>query len=145
VPDSFRMFGTKAEVDPVRHFLGTAGGWGGLPETKAFYNGVEPGLPVGAYKIEVPADVPVEAFWSVSLYNAAGFFEENTLGAYNINSVTGKRNDNGSMTVHLGGCDDGRVNCLPIMDGWNYTVRLYWPEPEILDGSWSFPSAQPAN
>lgn len=145
VPDSFRMFGTKSEVDSVRHFLGTAGGWGGLPETEAFYNGVEPGLPVGAYKIEIPTDVPVEAFWSVSLYNAAGFFEKNTLDAYNINSVTGKRNDNGSMTVHLGGCDDGRVNCLPIMDGWNYTVRLYRPGPEILDGSWSFPSAQPAN
>jgi hypothetical protein len=47
------------------------------------------------------------------------------------------------VTVHLGGCDDGRVNCLPIMDGWNYTVRLYRPQPEILDGSWAFPSVEP--
>ncbi len=45
---------------------------------------------------------------------------------------------------HLGGCDDDRVNCLPIMDGWNYTVRLYRPRPEILDGSWVFPSPEPA-
>ena len=46
------------------------------------------------------------------------------------------------MTVHLGGCEDGRVNCLPIMEDWNYTVRMYRPGPEILDGSWSFPEAQ---
>ena len=145
VPNSFHMFGSKDKVEAVRHFLGTAGGWGGLPETEAFYLSVEPGLPVEAFKIEVPADVPVEAFWSISLYNSGGFFEPNALDAYNINSITGERNDDGSMTVHLGGCDDGRINCLPIMEDWNYTVRLYRPAPEILDGSWSFPAAQPAN
>ena len=26
------------------------------------------------------------------------------------------------------------------MDGWNYAVRLYRPRPEILDGSWTFPT-----
>ena len=31
VPDSKRMFGSKVEVDPVRHLLGTADGWGGGP------------------------------------------------------------------------------------------------------------------
>jgi len=67
------------------------------------------------------------------------------LGRYNINSVLGERNDDGSMTVHLGGCEDGRVNCLPILEGWNYTVRLYRPGPEILDGSWSFPEAKSLN
>lgn len=144
-PNSFHMFGSKDEVEAVRHFLGTAGGWGGLPETEAFYLGVDPGLPVEPYKIEIPADVPVGAFWSISLYNAAGFFEPNDLNAYNINSVTGERNDDGSMTVHLGGCDDGRVNCLPIMEDWNYTVRLYRPGPEVLDGIWTFPSAEPIN
>jgi len=144
-PDSFRVFGAKDEVDPLRHFLGTAIGWGGLPETEAFYLNVDPGLPVGTYKIEVPKDVPVGAFWSVSLYNADGFFEKNALGAYIVNSVTGSRNDDGGMTVHLGGCEDGRVNCLPLMDGWNYTVRLYRPGPEILDGSWTFPAAQPVD
>lgn len=144
-PDSFRVFGTKHEVEPVRHFLGTAVGWGGLPEKEAFYLNVEPGLPVASYKVEVPADVPVEAFWSISLYNAKGFFELNNRNAYNINSVTGTRNDDGSMTVHLGGCEDGRLNCVPIMPGWNYTVRLYRPRQQILDGSWTFPKAQPAN
>src|SRR4026208_1121061 len=30
-------------------------------------------------------------------------------------------------------------NCIPIVKGWNYTVRLYRPRPEILDGTWKFP------
>jgi hypothetical protein len=29
------------------------------------------------------------------------------------------------------------------MKGWNYTVRLYRPRAEILDGKWKFPVAQP--
>jgi hypothetical protein len=35
-----------------------------------------------------------------------------------------------------------RPNCLPIMDGWNYIVRLYRPRSEILDGTWSFPTIE---
>lgn len=138
-------FGTRESVIPVRHLIGTAAGWGGLPETEAMYPSNVPNLPVGEYKIEVPAEVPVGAFWSVSLYNAAGFFEKNDIDGYVINSIMGERNDDGSMTVHFGGCNDGRVNCLPVMDGWNYIVRLYQPGPEILDGSWTFPDVEPAN
>lgn len=143
VPDSFNMFGARENVKPVRHFLGTAGGWGGLPENEAFYLTVDPGLPVGEYRIDVPADVPVDAFWSISLYNAQGFFEPNSRGAYSFNSVTGERNKDGTITMHLGGCEDDRMNCLPIMEGWNYTVRLYRPGEQVLDGSWVFPEARP--
>lgn len=138
-------FGAKDDVDPLRYFLGTAFGWGGLPESEAYYLNVEPNLPVGEYVIEVPAEVPVGAFWSVSLYNAGGFFEQNDMDAYSVNSVDGERNDDASMTVHLGGCEDGRVNCLPIMEGWNYVVRLYQPEPEVVDGTWTFPKATPVH
>lgn len=142
-PDSTRTFGPKGKVGPVRHFIGAAIGWGGLPEEEAFYLNVEPNLPVGEYAIEVPADVPARAFWSVSLYNADGFFEKNDMDAYSVNSVVGTPNEDGSMTVHLGGCEDGRVNCLPIMEGWNYTVRMYQPEQEVVDGTWTFPVAKP--
>jgi hypothetical protein len=37
-----------------------------------------------------------------------------------------------------------RANCLPIMAGWNYVIRLYQPGPEILDGRWTFPDVEPA-
>jgi hypothetical protein len=32
---------------------------------------------------------------------------------------------------------------LPIVKGWNYTVRLYRPRAEILSGKWKFPEPQP--
>ena len=142
-PGSQRTFGTRESVSPVRHLIGTAVGWGGLPETEAMYPSNVPNLPVGEYKIEVPSEVPVDAFWSVSLYNAEGFFVKNDFDCYVLNSIIGERNLDGSMTVHLGWCDDGRQYCLPIMEGWNYVVRLYQPGPEILDGSWTFPDVEP--
>jgi hypothetical protein len=136
-----RTFGAKDAVDPVRHLIGTAAGWGGLPEHEASYVNVEPHLPVGEYNLTV-RDVPVDAFWSISLYNADGFFEPTDHGLNSVNSVTATRNDDDSITVHFGGDDDG-PNCLALMAGWNYIVRLYRPRPEILDGSWTFPAVQP--
>jgi hypothetical protein len=137
-----RAFGAKGDVDPVRHLLGTAAGWGGLPDAEARYIGVEPRLPVGEYRLTV-GDVPVDGFWSISVYNRDGYFQPNERGAYSVNNLTALRNPDGSVTVHFGG-DDDRPNLLPIMDGWNYTVRLYRPRPDVLDGSWMFPSAEPA-
>jgi hypothetical protein len=136
-----RTFGARRDVDPVRHLLGTAAGWGGLPEHEAYYIIVDPGLPVGEYEFTV-RDVPVDAFWSISLYNAEGYFEPNDNNANSINNITATPNDDGSITVHFGGCGDDRPNCLPIMDGWNYLVRLYQPRPEILNGAWTFPTVR---
>ncbi len=44
LPGTSGMFGSRDTVDPVRHLIGTAVGWGGLPEEEAFYEIVEPGL-----------------------------------------------------------------------------------------------------
>jgi hypothetical protein len=139
-----RSFGRRDEVDPIRHLIGTALGWGGLPEHEAFYANVVPDAPVGEYRIVV-RDVPVDAFWSVSIYNAQGFFEPSDQGGTSLNSLTAHRETDGSVIIHLGGCKHGRPNCLHLMDGWNYTVRLYRPRAEILDGSWTFPTAQPVH
>ena len=137
-------FGRKDAVDPIRHLLGTASGWGGLPEQEAFYLNVDPGFPTGEYRVTV-RDVPVDGFWSISVYNADGFFVPNDRNAYSINNLTAVPDPVGAISVHFGGCADNRLNCLPIMDGWNYTVRLYRPRAEILDGSWTFPIAEPVD
>ena len=142
--DSGAMFGTKSEVDPVAHLIGTAIGWGGNPSYAAVYQSTYPKDSDGrtVHKLTVK-DVPVDGFWSISLYNAEGFFEKNDLNAYSLNNLTAKPNPDGSFTIQFGGCSKDTPNCLPIMPGWNYTVRLYRPRKEILDGAWKFPEAQP--
>lgn len=132
-----RMFGSRDDVDPVRHLIGTAAGWGGLPSTEATYMGA-PGQPAGHYEL-VMKDVPVDAFWSISIYNAEGFFAPNDLGAYSVNSVTGVRDDDGAIRVRLGDFPPGTPNAIPTPDGWNYLVRFYRPRPEVLDGTWTLP------
>ena len=131
-------FGTRDEVDPILHLLGTASGWGGLPEYEATYISVNEDLPVDEYRLRLK-DVPVDAFWSVSLYNAAGYFEENTLGVNSINSLTATPDADGGATIRFGTQLDGEPNMLPIMPGWNYVLRLYRPQPSVLDGSWVAP------
>ena len=144
MPDFKKAFGTKDEVDPVRHLIGTAAGWGGNPDKDATYLNVTPAKNDGTtiYKLNVK-DVPVDGFWSVSLYDAKGYFEPNQFNAYSVNNITAKRSADGSIAIQFGGCDGKIPNCLPIMKGWNYTVRLYRPRAEILDGKWKFPEPQP--
>ena len=155
MPDFKKAFGKKDEVDPVRHVIATAAAWEGNPDKDAVYLNITPPNNDGTtvYKLVVK-DVPVDAFWSVSVYNAEGYYEKNPYNAYTVNSVTGKKDANGTTTIQFGGCDQpspsgsasagGKIpNCIPIVKGWNYTVRLYRPRKEILDGTWKFPEPQP--
>jgi hypothetical protein len=146
IPDWRHAAGRRNEVDSVRHLIVTATGWGLNPDKDAIYLNVTPSKNDGAtiHKLIVK-DVPVDGFWSISLYNAQGHFEPNNLNAYTLNNITAKKGDNGSVAVQFGGCDGRVPNCLPIVAGWNYMVRLYRPRPEILNGTWKFPEAQPAN
>jgi hypothetical protein len=136
-------FGTKEETDPIKHLLFAAAGWGGLPLKNTFAEIGTVQKNDGTPHVLTAKDVPVDAFWSVIVYNADGFIPENSMGVYSYNNVTAKPNADGSITIHFGGCKDGRVNCLPITKGWNFVVRMYEPRPEILDGSWKFPRIEP--
>ncbi|MBX7165741.1 MAG: subclass B3 metallo-beta-lactamase [Pirellulales bacterium] len=138
------MFGVKSEVDPILHLIGTAIGWGGNPPSAAIYSSLFPAQNDGQtpYTITVK-DVPVDGFWSITVYNSKGFLEKNDRGLYSFNNLSAKPNADGSCTIRFGGAPDA-ANYLPIMPGWNYTVRLYRPRQNILDGTWSFPEAQPA-
>lgn len=134
----------ERSVDPVRRIAAAASGWGLNPDEDAIYLNVFPEQNDGAtpYRLVV-GNVPVDAFWSVSVYNADGYFEPNDLDAYSVNSVTGRRRGDGSILIRFGDCAADTPNCLPVTAGWNYMVRLYRPRQEILDGSWSFPVAEP--
>ena len=108
--------------------VATAAGWGGLPRIAAYYEleTVDKSDGKTPYAVTVK-DVPVDAFWSITVYNADGYLEANDLGVNSLKHSCAIPNEDGSYTIHFGGCDDGRANCVPITSGWNYTVRIYKP------------------
>lgn len=139
-PEPAGRFGRKEEVDPVRHLIFTSAGWGGNPLKDASY--VSGGVPnndgTQAYTLTLQS-VPVDGFWSVTVYNAKGFYEAPESAA-SLNNVTAKPNKDGSTTVRFGG-DPRADNYLRIMPGWSYVLRLYRPRAEALDGRWQAPVA----
>ena len=143
LPDSKGMFGTKNDTAPIRHLLGSAAAWGGNPEKDAIYFSVLPLKNDGATVYRLCVDqVPVDGFWSVTVYNKDGYFTPNPQNAYSLNNITAQRGPDGQITIQFGGCDAATPNCLPITPGWNYLVRLYRPQDKILNGEWTFPEAQ---
>src|SRR5262245_42292690 len=141
MPESHNTFGPRGKVDPVRHLIGAAVGWGGNPEKDAYYTFATPPRNDGktAYRLNVK-DVPVDGFWSVTVYNKDGYFEKNDRGVYSINNLTAKPDADASVTIQSGGDPSKAPNGIPIMAGWNYAVRMYRPRHEILEGKWTFPA-----
>jgi hypothetical protein len=97
-------FGKKGEVDPVRHLIGAAAAWGGNPAQDAIYLNVTPSKNDGTtvYKLDVK-DVPVDGFWSVTVYDAEGYLQANPYNAYSLNNITAKKKDDGSFAIQFGG------------------------------------------
>jgi hypothetical protein len=137
-------FGKPGEVDNTSWLLGTAAGWGGNPPKDAIYL---PGFPAkndGATAYELTLkDVPVDGFWSVTVYDAKGFMFENPQQAYSVNNVTAKKSADGTYRIRFGGDPAGAENYLAIAPGWNYVIRLYRPRKPVLDGMWKAPQPQP--
>ena len=145
IPNTDRMYGPRGKVDPERHLIGTATGWGANGPEDATYIPVVPAKNDGktVHRLTVIGGVPVDGFWSISVYGADGYFHKNDQDSYSINNVTAKKETDGSVTIQFGGCDGSAANCIPITEGWNYWVRLYRPRKEILNGTWKFPEAKP--
>ncbi|WP_163337357.1 DUF1214 domain-containing protein [Desulfopila sp. IMCC35008] len=141
--DASYAFGQKENVRPIDYLVGAAAGWGGMPRSAAMYvmDSVDKNDGKTPYAVTVK-DVPVDAFWSITVYNADGYLEANDLGRNSYNNFSAKPNADGSYTIHFGGDPKG-LNYLPITEGWNYAVRMYQPRKEILDGSWTFPRIEP--
>jgi hypothetical protein len=138
------MYGSKGEVNPVGHLIGASLGWGALIPADARYTSNFPKQNDGTtiHKLKVK-NVPVDGFWSVTVYNAKGYLEKNDLNVYSLNNLTAQADGDGAYTIQFGGCQQAQANCLPTMPAWNYMVRFYQPRKEILEGTWNFPEALP--
>jgi len=88
---------------------------------------------------------PVDAFWSITLYDPEGFQVANSINRFAVSSwMPFKRDADGSLTLYIQNespGSDGESNWLPAPKGpFNLTMRLYAPRSEALTGLWNPPS-----
>jgi hypothetical protein len=87
---------------------------------------------------------PVNAFWSVTLYDPQGFQVANPLNRFAVSSwMPFKYNSDGSLDLYFQNESPGadkEANWLPAPKGpYNLTMRLYAPKGEALTGKWNPP------
>ena len=87
---------------------------------------------------------PVEAFWSITLYDQDGYQVANSLNRFAVSSwMPLKTNPDGSLDLYFQNESPGKdkeVNWLPAPKGpFNLTMRLYAPKSEALTGKWNPP------
>ncbi|TPG83307.1 DUF1254 domain-containing protein [Pseudomonas mandelii] len=92
---------------------------------------------------------PVKAFWSITLYDPEGFQVGNALNRFALSSwMPFKTNADGSLDIYLQHENPGKeleANWLPApKGGFNLTMRLYGPKPDVLNGKWNPPPVKPA-
>lgn len=153
-----RSFGRYGADDRLRASVALTGlGALALDEAEYAYARVDAnGAPLdgaSTYRLTLPRDVPVAAFWSVSLYQREPdgrlFFARNALDRYSINSrsETLRRHADGSVTIAIqpGEPRDGLANWAPTPPGPMVAVfRAYRPGAALTDGRWRLPPIIPS-
>jgi len=131
-------------------------GLGALPVAEALYmkaagdNGAGLFTGDGLYRLSLPAQLPLDAFWSLSMYEATTdgqfFFTDNALKRYTIGDRTAglKRNTDGTLDIWIGRTDPGgdkTANWLPAPKTGPFSLflRAYLPKAEFLDGRYRLP------
>jgi hypothetical protein len=93
---------------------------------------------------------PVNSFWSLTMYELPeSLLTENPINRYLLNSpmLDGfVRDADGGITLYLQHESPGKdkePNWLPAPEGpFSVIMRLYWPKPEALGGTWEQPPVQ---
>ena len=132
------------------------GGLGALPPAEAMYMRAEAdgrGLfnDDQVRRLTLPANLPVNGFWSLSMYEATPegqfFFTDNPINRFALGDRTRglKRNADGSLDIWISRADPGgelSANWLPAPKTGPYGLffRAYLPKPELLDGRWRLPA-----
>ncbi|HBF37165.1 MAG TPA: hypothetical protein DDW50_07575 [Firmicutes bacterium] len=89
---------------------------------------------------------PVQAFWSLTVYNQQGYLADNPLHRYAISPHLSPLHyeDDGSLKIWIGSippAEEFRSNWLPTPDGpFNLLLRMYWPESAVINGRWIPPA-----
>jgi len=146
--DSIGDYGTDYTTRAVVAMIGL----GALPPAEASYPNTlqdseqRPLSGEHNYRVHFTADAlpPVNAFWSLSMYDQHGFFIANPINRYAIGDRDELHfNDDGSLDLLIQNTPPGagNANWLPAPKGtFALTMRLYLPKENFLNGQWSLPS-----
>jgi hypothetical protein len=91
---------------------------------------------------------PVRAFWSLTMYDGRQLFADNPIGRYAIGDRDRLTFDaDGALTLYIqrespGKEREGNWLPTPATGGFSMNLRLYWPRPEALDGTWTPPAVR---
>jgi len=90
---------------------------------------------------------PANAFWSLTMYDAQSFLVANPINRYALSSwMPVKYNQDGSLDVYIqkeSPSKEKEANWLPAAAGpFSITMRVYWPKPQMIKGTWIPPSVQ---
>jgi hypothetical protein len=90
------------------------------------------------------------AFWSLTMYDADGYFIKNPINRYAIGDRSNlKINGDGSIDIFIQKDNPGKAkeaNWLPAPSGvFNLLMRVYWPKKEMIEGTWSPPAVKKLN
>lgn len=136
-------------------------GLGALPVAEALYmkaagdDGAGTFTGDGPYRLTMPAQLPLDGFWSLSMYEATAdgqfFFTDNPIHRYTIGDRTQglKRNADGTLDIWIGRSDPGgdkTANWLPAPQSGPFALflRAYLPKAEMLDGRFRVPAVAKA-
>lgn len=90
---------------------------------------------------------PVNAFWSLTMYDPSGYMIKNPINRNVIGDRSNlKQNSDGSTDIYVQFKSPGKdkeSNWLPAPEGdFNILLRLYWPKEEVTNGTWRIPAIQ---
>lgn len=94
------------------------------------------------YKLVVPADVPADDFWAVTVYDleSASYLRDVTKSSVDSNQAALEKNDDESVDIYFGPtAPEGKEgNWIPTTDGRRFFLlfRFYGPQNAAKDGSW---------
>ena len=136
---------------PLRALITYAGLGANLPQDAVYPSNSldQDGKPYsGANKYVIHFDKgmtpPVDGFWSLTMYNQAGYFIQNPINVYAIgHGAPFTYNADGSLDIYIQNESPGKDkenNWLPApKDQFNVMMRLYWPKETMLNGTWTPP------
>jgi hypothetical protein len=102
------------------------------------------------YVVHFDSDPPVKGFWSLTAYTAERFLVPNALNRFALRGNDPLvKNADGSFDLYLQAKSPGadkEANWLPVpAAAFSMTMRAYWPEEAIIDGTWKMPTITKAS